>query len=244
VADGQRSAEDLAGLSKVSVGIAGALTAALGFVLKLGVPKWVDILTAGVTAASAFLAVALLFAERRASERERRRGPTAALSQSDRSGLRRLLAVLAPFVVLAMSLVGFVVGQSGVNDGVASSPSYAEGLQELRGPLNSTRARERRALSSADTSKQQFRAADRLRTAFARALKDARRLRVPPQHKSANDRIRTALAEARDAYADLARAARAHHAAAFEKTKDDVRHAERRVQAALEALGELGYIIV
>lgn len=237
VADRQRSAEELAGLSKVSGAIAVALTAVLTFVLRLGAPKSLDILAAGVTVASALLTLTLLLAERRARERER--GGDAAVA-TDPSGLRRL-TVLAICVILTVGVIGFVVGDSGVKDPgskvLAPSVGYAEGLQQVRDPLNRTRVRERRVLvSAAATSEQQSRAADRLRAAFAQALEAARRVRVPPQHESATDRILTALADTRDAYADLARSARSRRATEFQNAKDDVRNAERRVQAALGAL--------
>jgi hypothetical protein len=123
------------------------------------------------------------------------------------------------------------------------SPAYAKALGAGIHRLDGERARDRDALTVARTRPGQSHVARALGDAYRVAAQALRTQSVSPADRPANDRIVTALAATAHAYDGLAAAARRGDKDAYAKAAKAVAEGEQRVEAAMAALGRLGYAV-
>jgi serine/threonine protein kinase len=123
------------------------------------------------------------------------------------------------------------------------SPELAAALKAQVSALARRRATLRQQLGKATGARRQASAADALARAFRRAARALSSLRVTPQSASGLAAVVDALRSARDAYKELATAARREDAAAYRAASAAVGRAESSVDDALRAMRELGYPI-
>jgi ATPase family associated with various cellular activities (AAA) len=122
------------------------------------------------------------------------------------------------------------------------SQSYATQLTAAMRELASTRSRELTALGRAGTNKAQAAAAAALATTYLDTAKTAAGLK-PGQASAENSALALALRRVADAYAAASRAAARHDSAAYASAGSAVSSANGKLDAAVAALGKLGYAI-
>jgi serine/threonine protein kinase len=123
------------------------------------------------------------------------------------------------------------------------SPTLAAALRRQVSALAERRGALRRRLSAAGSAKRQAAVATQLAAAFRRTAHSLSSLGVTPQSAAGLAAVTDALRSTRDAYKELATAARHEDAAAYRAASASVDGAESAVDRALLALRPLGYPI-
>lgn len=121
------------------------------------------------------------------------------------------------------------------------SRRYQERINGALASLDGTRRRDRAALVTARTAQGQAVLADRLGAAFAVAHARAGGFGVSPRESGDHRRFLRALKTTSEKYGRLASAARRESRPLYSRAAREVARAERRVRAAMRALGRLGY---
>ena len=123
------------------------------------------------------------------------------------------------------------------------SPQLAVVLRRVLQRLNEDRTALRRRLAAAAGAARQASSASALAAAFRRAAQELSAQRVTPQSAAGLDALVAALRAGRDAYEELASAARSEDTAAYADAAAAVVGAEAAVDGRIRGLRSLGYAV-
>lgn len=121
------------------------------------------------------------------------------------------------------------------------SPSFSRALGKWLARISQRRAKSAGEMAAAADADGQAEAAHSLAETFGNAAAGLRRLEITPESATDRSAIAAAMGSARDAYEDVASAARAEDKAGYAAAKGKARQSEAELNARLENLAKLGY---